>query len=63
MSIWIIFVFFMLLSWLVGSQLKSKFTAYSKIPVVNGMSGRDIAKKMLYDNGITDVQVYPSRAV
>jgi len=47
----------MLLSWLVGSQLKSKFTAYSKIPVVNGMSGRDIAKKMLYDNGITDVQV------
>ncbi|MDD4372503.1 MAG: zinc metallopeptidase [Bacteroidales bacterium] len=57
MSIWIIFVFFMLLSWLVGSQLKSKFTAYSKIPVVNGMSGRDIAKKMLYDNGITDVQV------
>lgn len=57
MSIWIIFVFFMLLSWLVSSQLKSKFIAYSKIPVVNGMSGRDIANKMLSDNGITDVQV------
>lgn len=57
MSIWIIFVFFMLLSWLVSSQLKSKFKAYSKIPVVNGMSGRDIANKMLSDNGITDVQV------
>jgi hypothetical protein len=57
MSIWIIFVFFMLLSWLVSSQLKSKFTAYSKISIVNGMSGRDIANKMLFDNGITDVQV------
>lgn len=57
MSIWIIFGFFMLLSWLVSSQLKSKFKAFSKIPVANGMSGREVAQKMLYDNGITDVRI------
>jgi len=57
MSIWIIFGFFMLLSWLVSSQLKSKFKAFSKVPVANGMSGRDVAQKMLYDNGITDVRI------
>lgn len=57
MSIWIIFGFFMLLSWLVGSQLKSKFKQFSKIPVNYGFSGRDIAQKMLADNGIHDVRV------
>ncbi len=57
MSIWIIFGFFMLLSWLVSSQLKSKFKAFSKIPIANGMSGREVAQKMLYDNGITDVRI------
>jgi Zn-dependent membrane protease YugP len=57
MSIWIIFGFFMLLSWLVSSQLKSKFKAFSKISVANGMSGREIAQKMLYDNGIADVRI------
>jgi len=57
MTIWIIFGIFMLLSWLVGNQLKRKFEKFSKIPVENGMSGRDVALKMLLDNGITDVQV------
>jgi Zn-dependent membrane protease YugP len=57
MTIWLIFGVFMLLSWLVSSQLKSKFNAFSKIPVTNGMSGKEIAIKMLYDNGITDVKV------
>ncbi len=57
MSIWIIFGFFMLLSWIVGQQLKSKFNQFSKIPVNYGMSGRDIAMKMLADNGINDVKV------
>lgn len=55
--IWIIFGFFMLLSWLVSYRLKSKFKEYSKIPVNYGLSGRDIAMKMLADNGIHDVQV------
>lgn len=57
MTIWIIFGIFMLLSWLVGNQLKRKFKQFSKIPVENGMSGHDVALKMLLDNGISDVQV------
>lgn len=55
--IWIIFIAFMLLSWLVGNQLKSRFRRYSKIPVSYGVTGKEVAEKMLYDNGITDVRV------
>ena len=55
--IWIIFIVFMILSWLVGNQLKTRFRKYSKIPVNYGVTGREIAEKMLYDNGITDVKV------
>lgn len=47
----------MLLSWLVSSKLKSKFEFYSKLQLQNGMSGKEIAEKMLADNGITDVRV------
>jgi len=46
-----------LFSWLVSSRLKSKFAEYSKISLRNGMSGAEIAEKMLADNGIRDVQV------
>lgn len=46
-----------LLSWLVSMQLKRKFKYYSKVYLRNGMSGREIAEKMLADNGITDVKV------
>ena len=41
----------------VSNQLKSKFKKYSKIQLRNGLSGKEIAQKMLSDNGITDVQV------
>ena len=47
----------MLASWLVSSRLKSKFAHYSKVHLRNGMSGKEVAEKMLRDNGITDVQV------
>ncbi|MFC6878078.1 zinc metallopeptidase [Flavobacterium myungsuense] len=47
----------MLFSWLVSSRLKSKFELYSKLQLQNGMSGREIAEKMLADNGIRDVRV------
>lgn len=47
----------MLFSWLVSSRLKSKFEHYSKLQLQNGMSGREIAEKMLADNGIYDVRV------
>lgn len=47
----------MLASWLVSSRLKSKFEHYSKLQLQNGMSGAEIAEKMLADNGITNVKV------
>jgi hypothetical protein len=47
----------MLVSWLVSSRLKSKFQHYSQVHLSNGMSGKEIAEKMLRDNGINDVQV------
>ena len=47
----------MLFSWLVSSRLKSKFELYSKLQLQNRMSGREIAKQMLADHGITDVRV------
>ena len=54
---WIIFIGFALLSYLVSARLKSKFESYSQIPLPNGMTGRDVAEKMLRDNGIYDVRV------
>ena len=47
----------MLASWLVSNKLKSKFETYSKLHLQNGMSGAEIAEKMLADHGITDVRV------
>jgi hypothetical protein len=47
----------MLVSWLVSARLKSKFELYSKLQLQNGMSGREIAEKMLDDHGIRDVRV------
>lgn len=46
-----------LVSWLISSQLKSKFKKYSKVHLRNGMSGKEIAEQMLADHGIYDVQV------
>ncbi|WP_396602902.1 zinc metallopeptidase [Algibacter sp. R77976] len=46
-----------LVSWLVSSQLKRKFKKYSQVHLRNGMSGAEIAEKMLADHGITDVEV------
>jgi Zn-dependent membrane protease YugP len=57
MYIWVIFIGFMILSWIVSFTLKSKFKKYSKIPIENGMSGKDVAEKMLRDSGIYDVKV------
>lgn len=47
----------MLFSWLVSNRLKSKFEHYSKLTLRNGMSGAEIAEKMLADHGICDVKV------
>ena len=55
--IYLIFGFFMILSWIVGQQLKTKFKIYSEIPNSAGLSGKEIAEKMLKDNDIYDVRV------
>jgi Zn-dependent membrane protease YugP len=55
--IYIIVIGVMLASWLVSQRLKSKFKQYSEVPVMSGMSGKEIAEKMLRDHDIRDVQV------
>lgn len=55
--IWILFIGFTLVSWLISHQLKSRFQRYSKIATANGMTGRDVAEKMLRDNGIAGVRI------
>lgn len=59
--VWILFIGIALASWAVSAQLKSRFKKYAKIPLMNGMTGKDIAEKMLYDNGIYDVKVVSVR--
>lgn len=55
--LFIILIAFMLIGFIVQQRLKSKFKKYSKIPLSNGMTGQDIAEKMLSDNNIFDVKV------
>ena len=54
---WILFIGIALISYLVQSNLQSKFDKYSRMALSNGMTGREIAEKMLRDNGIYDVKV------
>jgi len=54
---YVIFGIVALVSWLIQRSLKSKFERYSKLRVPNGMTGKDIAEKMLRDSGIYDVTV------
>lgn len=63
MMIWIIFGGIALISWIVSATLQSKFKKYSKIPLKNGMTGRDVAEKMLHDNGIYDVSITATQGV
>ena len=56
-EIFIVSLVFLAISFVVSAILKNKFTKYSKIPLANGMSGKEIAEKMLRENGIYDVKV------
>lgn len=53
----LIIIGFMVLSMLVGMALRNRFNAYSKIPLRSGLTGREVAEKMLRESGIYDVQV------
>lgn len=57
MGIYVISMIFAGLGMLVSWRLKSKFQEYSQIGLANGLSGREVAQKMLKENGIYDVQV------
>ena len=57
MTYWILFIGIAILSYLVQANLKRKFDKYSRMALSNGMTGREIAEKMLRDNGIYDVRV------
>lgn len=56
-EIFIVSLIFLGISFLVSSILRSKFTKYRKIGLSNGLSGHEIAEKMLRENGIFDVKV------
>ena len=53
----IIFLGVTILSWVVQANLQSKFKKYSQVPLNGGMTGREVAEKMLRDNGIYNVTV------
>lgn len=53
----ILFIAIAVASYAVQSSLKSKFSTYSKTPLSNGMTGAQVAEKMLRDNGINNVKV------
>jgi Zn-dependent membrane protease YugP len=54
---WILFIGFALVSWWISNQLKRRFEEYSHIPTSNGMTGKDVAMKMLRDHNIYGVTV------
>lgn len=55
--IWVIIIFFMILSFAVSQRLKNKFKKYSQVPLNKNLSGGEIARLMLADHGIHNVQV------
>ena len=61
MNIYVIMIVIMALSLLVQSMLQSRFNKYSKVPTANGMTGAEVARRMLQENGIYDVQVVSVR--
>jgi len=56
-SIMLVSLLFLGISFLVSSRLKSKFKHYTQLPLMSGLSGKEVAEKMLRENGIYDVQV------
>ena len=54
---WVLFIGIAVISWIVSARMQSKFKKYSQTPMPNGMTGREVAEKMLRENGITDVRV------
>jgi len=54
---WVIFIVVMIVSYIIQANLQHKFKKYFKVSLGNGMTGKDVALKMLQENGIYDVTV------
>ena len=63
MNIWFIMILIMVVSFIVQQMLQSRFSKYSQVGLPNGMTGAEVAQKMLRDHGIYDVKVVPTRGM
>lgn len=63
MNIWIIMIAVMVLSFIVQEMLKSRFNKYSQVGLPAGMTGAEVAQKMLHDHGIYNVKVVPTKGM
>lgn len=63
MNIWTIMIVVMALSFIVQQMLQSRFSKYSKVGIPTGMTGAEVAQKMLEDHGIYNVKVVPTRGM
>lgn len=63
MNIWVIMIAVMALSFLVQQMLQSRFHKYSQVGLPSGMTGAEVAMKMLHDHGIYNVKVVPTRGM
>ena len=63
MNIWYIMIAVMVLSFIVQQMLQSRFNKYSQVGLPSGMTGAEVAQKMLHDHGIYNVKVVPTRGM
>lgn len=54
---WILFIGIALISFLVQLRFKNRFKKYSESPLLSGLTGKDVALRMLADSGVTDVEI------
>ena len=57
MNIWFIVIAVMVLSFIIQQTLQSRFTKYSQVPTPGGLTGAEVARRMLEENGITNVRI------
>ena len=57
MNIWFIVIAVMMLSFIIQQVLQSRFTKYSQVPTPGGLTGAEVARRMLEENGITNVRI------
>ena len=58
---WMLLIVIAIIGFIVQARLQSVFTKYSRVPMEKGLTGREVAEKMLRDNGIYDVKVISTR--